>query len=181
VRRLPSLAWLVVVWCALWGEVTAANILSGVAVAAGVQLAFPSAAPRPAGGGFRPLRLLRYGTYFLYKLVESNILVAWEVITPGSRINLGVVAVPVLGASDAVVTLVANSISLTPGTLTIEVRRNPSILYVHVLHVRSVEQTRREVLYLEYLALRALAPELVGDEPWDVWCEHVMAEGWTSG
>lgn len=179
-RRVPALVWLLVVWLALWGEVSVGNLASGVVLAAGIQLLFPSAAPRPAGG-IRPLRALRYLAYFTYKLVEANLVVAWEVITPGMGINLGVVAVPIHGASDAVVTVVANSISLTPGTLTIEVSRDPAVLYVHVLHVRSVEATRREIWYLEYLALRAFAPELVGDLDWEAWCRetpwHSAAEG----
>lgn len=158
-RALP-VAWLVLVWLGLWGRVSAGTVVGGVLVAAVVAWAFRGAAPRPVGQ-VRPLRALRYLAYFLYKLVEANLVVAWEVVTPGSRINEGIVAVPVLGASDAVISLVANSISLTPGTLTLEVHRDPATLYVHVLHLHSIEETRREVLHLEWLALRAFAPHLL--------------------
>lgn len=158
-RVLPA-AWLVLLWLGLWGEVDVAAVVGGVVVAAAVVLAFRGAAPRPVGR-FRPLRALRYLGYFLYKLVEANLVVAWEVVTPGSRINEGIVAVPVKGASDAVISLVANSISLTPGTLTLEVHRDPATLYVHVLHLHSIEETRREILHLEWLALRAFAPHLL--------------------
>jgi multicomponent Na+:H+ antiporter subunit E len=61
--------------------------------------------------------------------------------------------------SDALVTLVANSITLTPGTATIDVREHedgsPPTLYVHVLHFGDVESIRRDVLRLEQLAVRA--------------------------
>ena len=87
-------------------------------------------------------------------------------VTPRSRINQGIVAVPITGVSDVVITGVANAISLTPGTLTLEVRRDPPTLYVHVLHLRSVEDTRREILYLELLLLRALAPERHDEIAW---------------
>jgi multicomponent Na+:H+ antiporter subunit E len=80
--------------------------------------------------------------------------------------------VPIHGASDVVITTVANSISLTPGTLTIEVGHDPATLYVHVLHIRTVEDTRTEIYYLEYLALRAFAPGLVGDTSWEEWLAH---------
>jgi multicomponent Na+:H+ antiporter subunit E len=153
-RRLPYLAFLVVVWVTLWGDLSVANVVTGVLVGGGLMLAFPSAGPGPMGI-VRPLKALRFGLFFLYKLGEATLIVAWEIITPGENINQGVVAVPVLGASDAVLTLVANSVSLTPGTVTIDVRRRPATLYIHVLHLRSVEETRMDVLTLERLALDA--------------------------
>jgi multicomponent Na+:H+ antiporter subunit E len=158
VPRLPLLAWLVVVWVALWGDLSAANVVSGLAVGTLLILVFPDAGPRRLGL-FRPWPALVFLAYFLVKLVEANLIVAWEVVIPSKRINQGIVAVPVLGVSDAVVTLVANAISLTPGTLTLEVRSNPTTLYVHVLHLRTIEQVREDVDRLEYLALRAFADE----------------------
>lgn len=158
-RRLPFLAWLVLVWIALWGDLSVANVLSGVAVASLLLMAFPHAGPGPAGT-LRPLRALVFLAYFTYRLVEANLVVAWEVITPNNEsINEGIVAVPVTGASDAVITILANAISLTPGTLTLEVSRDPAVLYVHVLHLRDIEAVRRDVHTLETLALRAFADE----------------------
>lgn len=158
-RRLPFLAWLVLVWMALWGALSLANLLSGVAVAALLLTVFPHAGPGPAGT-VRPLHALRFFLYFQYKLLEANFVVAWEVITPNNEgINEGIVAVPVTGASDAVITILANAISLTPGTLTLEVSRDPAILYVHVLHLRDIESVRQDVYRLETLVLRAFADE----------------------
>jgi multicomponent Na+:H+ antiporter subunit E len=152
-------AWLVVVWVALWGPVTTANVAGGVAVAAAVQL-LPVGlrSGRPTGSArfvVRPVAAARFLAYFLAKLVEASVVVALEVATPRNRIRTGVVAVPLRGASDALVTLVADAVTLTPGTLTIEVGRNPPTLYVHVLHLRDVEAVRREVRHLEVLAVRA--------------------------
>lgn len=159
VGRLPLVGWLVVVWMALWGDLSLANLLSGVAVAVGLVVAFPEAGPRPLRR-LRPARALAFLGYFLYKLVEANIVVAWEIVTPNNdSINEGIVAVPVTGASDAAITVLANAISLTPGTLTLEVSRDPPVLYVHVLHLRDLEQVRRELYRLERLALRAFASD----------------------
>lgn len=159
-RRLAYGAWLTVVWVALWGELTVANVVGGALVAAILLTVFPARGPA-RGGTLRILPTLHYLGYFVYKLVEANLIVAWEVVTPHTRISQGVVEVPLRGGSDLVITSVANSISLTPGTLTLEVRREPPTLYVHVLHLRSIEQTRREVRHLEYLALRAWGPDEV--------------------
>jgi multicomponent Na+:H+ antiporter subunit E len=101
------------------------------------------------------VQVARFVAHFLYKLVAANLTVARMVITPKPRINTGIVAVPLRRCSDAVATLVADAISLTPGTLTIEVRRNPTTLYVHALDVRDVEQVRADIRRLEVLAVKA--------------------------
>jgi multicomponent Na+:H+ antiporter subunit E len=156
-RTVPLAVWLVLVWVALWGELTVANVLGGAAVALALIAAFPTAGPR-SGLPVRLLPALRFAGYFVVKLVEANVVVAWEVVTPRNRINEGIVQVPLRQASDALTTLVANAVTLTPGTLTLEVERAPGgicVLSVHVLHLHSVEAVRRDILTLEYLAVQA--------------------------
>lgn len=158
-QRWWMVTWLTVVWVALWGELTTGNVVAGVLLGTALLAAFPRVAPGRIGA-VRPLKTLRFAAYFLYKLVEANVVVAWEVITPSNEsVNEGIVAVPVAGASDGIVTLVANSISLTPGTITLEVRRDPPTLYVHVLHLRSIERTRDDVRHLMRYALEAFADD----------------------
>lgn len=153
--RLPALGWLLLVWVALWEDASPATLASGAAVGTTLLVLFPLGGERRPPR-VRPVAAARFAGYFLWKLLEANLVVAWEVITPSNAgVTEGIVRVPVTGASDAVVTLVANALSLTPGTLTIEVERNPTALYVHVLHLRSVERTRRDVMRLEELALAA--------------------------
>ena len=155
VRRLPLLAWLTVVWLLLWEDASVANVVGGLAVGASVVALFPAAGPARFGR-VRPLAAAWLAVYFLWKLLEANLVVAWEVVTPNNEsVNLGIVAVPLVADSDAVITLVANAITLTPGTLTLEVRRDPPTLYVHVLHLRSIDRVREDVRKLELLALRA--------------------------
>lgn len=156
--RPGAVAWLVVVWVALWERLSAANLLSGTLVALVLLGLFPL---RPSGrqGRFRPWSVVRLLGYFAVKLVEANLVVAWEVVTPRNRIHEGIVAVPVLGASEALTTVVANAISLTPGTLTIEARPEERMLYVHVLHLRSIEAVRIDVARLELHVLRAFGSD----------------------
>jgi multicomponent Na+:H+ antiporter subunit E len=56
------------------------------------------------------------------------------------------------------VTAVANMVSLTPGSVTIEVDTEEMILYIHVLHLSTVEEERESVLHLESLTLAAVPP-----------------------
>lgn len=153
VRVLLTL-WLMVVWMALWGTVSPATVAGGLAVGVAVQL-LPAGRRPKRGFALRPLAAFRFVGYFLVKLVEASVVVGIEVVTPHNRIRTGIVAVPLRGASDTLVTLVADAVTLTPGTLTLEVSRNPPTLYVHVLHLGDIEAVRREIRHLEVLAVRA--------------------------
>lgn len=157
-RSFTLVGWLVVVWVALWGRISWANVLGGLVAASGLVILFPL---RPARrqGRIRPWPALRFAVYFMWKLVEASAIVAWEVVTPHNRINEGIVAVPIQGVSDALVTVVANAISLTPGTLTLEVDEDPAVLYVHVLHLHDIEAVRRDIQRLERMAIAAFGPD----------------------
>ena len=161
--RLPALIiWLTLVWLLLWGDFSLANVLAGVLVAVLVLvIASPTGATWLQRTSLHPISALVFITYFLFQLLRSNLIVAWEIITPGSRLNRAIIAVPMHVASDGLVTLVGNAVTLTPGTLTIDVREadaeigSPPILYVHVLQVGDVESARASVLKLERLAVKA--------------------------
>jgi multicomponent Na+:H+ antiporter subunit E len=155
--------WLTAVWVALWGDVTFANVAGGAVVALAVTVLLPATGDRGRATSerstIRPLAALHFAGWFALKLVEANAVVAWEILTPRNLINEGVVAVPLHGCSDGLTTLVANCVSLTPGTLVLDVDRDPLVLYVHVLHLRSIADVRAEVQTLERLAIRAFGTE----------------------
>lgn len=154
IQRLPRMAWLVLVWLALWEDLSFANLASGSAVALAVVIALPGHAQDHLR--IRPLAAARFALTVAGQLAVASAVVAWEVVTPRNRLNQAVVAVPLEGASDVVTTLVANAITLTPGTLTIEVHRNPTVLYVHVMHLRDIDAVRADMLRLEELAIAAV-------------------------
>jgi len=155
-RRLVIVVWLVVVWVTLWEVASWANFLAGTLVAAAVVYLVPPHPSRPVG--FRPLPALRLLVYFLWELVEASAFMAWEVMTPRNRIGAAVVSVQLTSEMDGVVTAVANMVSLTPGTVTLDVDEDTRTIFVHVLHLKSVEETRRSVKRLEDLNLAAFPP-----------------------
>jgi multicomponent Na+:H+ antiporter subunit E len=73
------------------------------------------------------------------------------------------VAAPLRTRSSGLITLIASSISLTPGTLTLEIRTDPPTLYVHILHLRTIDETREDIRHLEDLVLAAF-PERIDEE-----------------
>lgn len=153
-RLFPSIIWMTIVWVALWEDLTWANLIGGAAVGVFVNWLVPLRTP-VARHGIRPLALVRLLAVFGRELVEASALMAWEVVTPHNRINAAVVGVPLKSRSRGIVTHVANMVSLTPGTLTLEVEEETMTIYIHVLHLDSVEATRRAVLRLEELAMAA--------------------------
>ena len=107
----------------------------------------------------RPRAIARFIGHVLVQVVESNVVLSREVLARHSRINTGVVAVPLPVCSDELLTLIANTIALTPGTMPLQVDRNPTVLYVHVLQLTDIEVARREIQHLADLAYRAFGSE----------------------
>jgi multicomponent Na+:H+ antiporter subunit E len=157
--RVPVLlVWFVVLWESLWGNFTFANLFSGVVVSIGLVLLvrLPDADLRSyRGGRVRPVRAAIFLVYFVVKVVQANVALAWEVVTPRNTIEPGILGIPIRDCSDALVTLIANAFTLTPGSLTIEVLEDPTVIYVHVLHLNDPERVRADLFRLAEMAVKA--------------------------
>lgn len=154
-RRGVILVWLMAVWVTLWESLSWANLAGGVLVALVVTWLLPPS-DTEHHVGVRPVAAIRLLLYFLRELVEASSLIAWEVVTPRSRINAAVVSVQLETGVAGIITSVASMVSLTPGTVTLEVDEESSTLFIHVLHFKSLEETRASVRRLEELAVAAL-------------------------
>lgn len=153
-RVLLVMVWSALAWSALWSDFSVANIIWGLTVGGVLCIVVPlRSTSRPPV--VDPLALLRFVGHFLWALVKASAVVAWEVVTPRNVLRQGIVAAPLRTRSPALTTLIANSVSLTPGTLTLEVREEPPTLFIHILHLRSIEDVREDIRHLEDLALRA--------------------------
>lgn len=131
-------------WCAVIGEFTLANLAIGFALAY-VALWLV----RPLYGPTRYFRrfwlLLRLIAFFLFELVRSSLRVAWDVVTPPVYSRPGVVAVPLDAESDIEITVLANLVSLTPGTLSLEVSEDRRVLYVHAMFAEDRDAVSRSI------------------------------------
>jgi multicomponent Na+:H+ antiporter subunit E len=157
---------IVTLWVLAWGTLSPANLLGGLAVALVLLAAVPEARAPFHLPPVRPRALVRLGWRLARDLVASNVVLAREVLTPRPRIATGVVDVPLPGCSDELLALVANLLSLTPGTMPIEVRRNPTVMVVHVLHLDDVEAVRTRIWSLRDLVVRALGtPDAIAALP----------------
>jgi multicomponent Na+:H+ antiporter subunit E len=104
---------------------------------------------RPLGGnGFRRVRVARLPGFFLFFLREvvlANLKVAAAVLAPAGRLRPAIVAVPLAVDRDAEIALLANLITLTPGTLSLDVSPDRRTLYVHAMATRGPDDLRREI------------------------------------
>lgn len=80
-------------------------------------------------------KLLIFILYFIKELVKANLEVAYEVMTPKLNMKPGIVGVPLAASTDLEITLLANLITLTPGTLSVDVSDDRKVLYVHAMYV----------------------------------------------
>jgi multicomponent Na+:H+ antiporter subunit E len=101
-----------------------------------------------------PAVLVRFGAFFLWQLVTANVRVAREVLTPGLRMDPAIIAVPTRANGTLEAVLLGNAISLTPGTLTLEVDEEHRVLYVHTLYLGTREAFLGDVARLEDELLR---------------------------
>ncbi|WP_127752353.1 Na+/H+ antiporter subunit E [Devosia sp. 1566] len=135
--KLPLLVIiLALLWLAITGNFSGANLVFGAVIAAGAMfLLRDSVAPPRALKRLR--RIVSLAVLFVYELNLSAIRVAILVLTPDlkSALRPAVVTVPLKVKSDAEITLLANLITLTPGTLSIDLSPDRSHLYVHALSV----------------------------------------------
>jgi multicomponent Na+:H+ antiporter subunit E len=161
-HQLPLLVWLVLVWMLLWGTWSWANLISGTVLALVVTVLLPL--PPVVGGiRFRPLGLLAFVGYFSVDLVRSAALVAWQTLRPGGIGHSAIISVQMRTDSDLLLTIVAESLTLVPGSVVIDMDRQRRTLSLHILHVRDladVERRRAAVLAEEERVVRAFgSPE----------------------
>ncbi len=90
-------------------------------------------------------KTIRLAGFFLVELLLSTLRVFWDVVTPGHISRPGIVGVPLNAESDMEILLVANLISLTPGTLSIDLSEDRRILYVHVMFLDDPDRFRQGI------------------------------------
>jgi len=94
--------------------------------------------------------------FFVGELVLANLRVAWEVLTPGFSMQAGIVRVHTRCRTQWELLFLANMITMTPGTFTLEVDRDTNDLFVHTLYVTDRGSFQAQVTRLESHLLKAM-------------------------
>lgn len=133
------IAWnliLALVWCALWGSFEPAMLATGFLV--GLFL-LGLLSRRGVIGRVRYIRQVErtvsFVAFFLLELVLANLEVALQVLRGPKRLRPAIVRVPIDLPSDGQITLLATVVTLTPGTMALDVSADRRNLYVHKMHL----------------------------------------------
>ncbi len=136
---------LTLVWSGLLGGITLSNLVSGFVVSY-FLLWLVTRGQRGHDGYFGTLpRVLGFIGYYLWELVKSNAIIAYDVLTPTHHMKPGVIGIPIEAKTDLEITALANLITMTPGTLSLDISPDRKTLYVHAMYIHDPEELRRDI------------------------------------
>ncbi|HSP11693.1 MAG TPA: Na+/H+ antiporter subunit E [Salegentibacter sp.] len=135
---------LTVIWVALTGDFAFSNYIFGFVLSFFILWVISKEKTESNYFTLVP-KVIGFIFYFLYELVKANLQVAYEVSTPYLRMKPGIVMVPLDIQSDIGITLLANMISLTPGTLSLDVSNDKKVLFVHAMYVTDKDEFIRGI------------------------------------
>ena len=157
-QKLAFFVALMVVWLFLTAPLAGQDFVAGVVLCAGIAIALGSVYrgdPKRLLDPVRWLWFLFYVPYFILYCLKANLDVAYRVLHPDVPIRPGIIKVSTTLKSDLAKTFLANSITLTPGTLTVDIIDQD--LYIHWISISSddpAEQTRLIVTRFERILAR---------------------------
>lgn len=130
---------LAIVWVFLTGTINATNVAFGF-ILSFLVLWLISFNERSRKYFVIAPRIISFGFYFMYELVKANLQVAADVITPKFYMEPGIIGYPLEAKTDLEITLLANVITLTPGTLSLDISDDRKILYIHAMYVHDKDE-----------------------------------------
>jgi multicomponent Na+:H+ antiporter subunit E len=132
---------LALAWAALTGYFSLMNLAVGFAIGYVIlYLATRTGSPTAYFGRVRTV--IGFVVFFLWELFLSNLRVAYHVLAPLDRMRPGIVAVPLDLRTDTEIVMLANLITLTPGTLSLDVSTDQRVLYIHAIQVEDAARFR---------------------------------------
>lgn len=140
---------LMLVWVAITGEVSLPNLFVGFLLGYGILAFALSSDPRFRAYSRKLPRLLRFLVSFLKDMLMSNLRVAYDVVTPTHLMRPAIIRMPLQARTPGEITMLANLISLTPGTLSLDVDPEGEALFIHVMYLDDEAKTLAELKDLE--------------------------------
>lgn len=133
-----------VLWAMATGSLTLPSLLMGVFVGGGVLHLVGPVLGDPRYG-IRFYKAVALAVFFLWELLASGVRVARDVLRPRLDLTPAVVAVPLELKQEVAIVLLANMVSLTPGTLSIDLAEDRSCLFVHTMYGEDPDAARRAI------------------------------------
>jgi multicomponent Na+:H+ antiporter subunit E len=135
---------LALAWAAVTGSFTLPNLVFGL-VLGSLTLYLVREQRGPFRSAFRPGKVLSLALLFVKELILSAWRVARLVVSPRMELQPGIFAYPLKVDRDFEITLLANLITLTPGTLSVDVSDDKRLLYVHAIDCSDPEASIKDI------------------------------------
>ncbi|CAM4048285.1 Na+/H+ antiporter subunit E [Vreelandella rituensis] len=140
-------------WVTLSGDFSGLNLVVGLVFGYIALLLIEPQVEALKGYPARIPRILGFIGFFIKELLMANLKVGFDILTPPWHMSPGVIAMPLAARTELEITMVANLISLTPGTLSLDVSDDRKVLYIHAMFLDDEEELRRNLKEMEYRAL----------------------------
>lgn len=124
---------LAVIWAALTGNIGSVNLAVGFALGSAALYVTRPLFPGSERYFLRGFRWIRLILTFLWELVASSLQVVWDVLTPQHLARPGIIMVPLDSHSEMEILVLTNYISLTPGTICLDVTEDRGTLLIHAM------------------------------------------------
>lgn len=131
---------LIVVWLMLTMKWTLPNLILGV-----MMSLIAIAVTRPTNVALRAYRLFVLSSYFVWEVLAANARICFAILRPRLNLQPAIVAVPVEELTHQELMALATFVTLTPGTLSVDVSPDQSTLYIHTYHLEDADQFRYDV------------------------------------
>ena len=143
-------------WVLMTGSFEFLNYVFGFAIGYTVILLMSRSVSALTDYPRRLPRAIYFLLYLIGELIKSNVKIAFDIITPTFLGKPGVIGIELDARTNLEITLVANLISLTPGTLSLDVSANKKILFVHAMYLINEDAVRAELKHLEQRLLKVM-------------------------
>lgn len=148
---------LALVWVSLTGNFSAAGMLSGFVFGYLVLVFIARLSGETTGYTRKIPMVISFVFFYIWELIKSNVRVAYEVLTPPHSMKPGVIGLPLEAKSDAAITILANLITMTPGTLSLDLSSDRRMLFIHAMYIDDEETLRRDLKDLERRVIELLS------------------------
>lgn len=133
------------VWVALTGQLNYTNFVFGYILGFFLLWLLNRTRTGAKEYFYRVPKVISFILYFFYDMLKANIEVTLDVITPNYNMKPGIVKYEMDAKTDFEITMLANMIALTPGTLVIDFSRDKKYMYIHAMYLKDIEKFKRNM------------------------------------
>ena len=133
------------IWVALTGQLDYTNFLFGYVLGFFILWMVNRSVQASTEYFYRVPKIIAFVFLFLYDLLKANFEVMKDVVTPNYNMKPGIVKYEMKSKTDFEITMLANLVALTPGTLVIDLSKNKKYMYIHAMYLTDIDDFKHKI------------------------------------